>query len=48
MVCSTKTLVSVPPTSMVGRKVAGLALVEVRATNVVLSAISSSAWTTTA
>jgi hypothetical protein len=48
VVCSTRTRVSVPSSVIVGRKLAGRALVEVGDTRTVLRPRNSSAWTTTA
>ncbi len=48
VVCSTRTRVSRRSTTIVGRKLAGRAPIEVGATSVVLRSRNSSAWTTTA
>ena len=48
VVCSTRTRVCCCSSVMVGRKLAGRALVEVGATRMVLRSRNSSAWTTTA
>jgi hypothetical protein len=48
VVCSTRTRVCRLSTTIVGRKLAGRALIEVGATSVVLRSRNSSAWTITA